>query len=340
MTDTTDAQDPAEIERDIRRTQDEMSRTVDRIGDQLAPRTVLNALLDKADSNNIDARKVLDGARRNPLALAMIAGGTIWLISENDAKLPSFGSGSSSSDDTSTRSPSRSYTSSYKPTSSESYADPEHRDYVAHMSGVEWNDQEDPAAYQRRRDIARANYFMVERGHDEDESAFRQRLDQAAEQFRAKRQAWSEQVQNAGNSVLETGHTAVDRASQLYTENPLVGGLIAAAVGAVFGSLLPISETEEEQLGSLGEKARELANEQKDKLTEVARDKKDELVSKIEETAQGAGQPGQGGSQAGLGASQTGLGASQTGQGANPASGGAAQNQFGGPLEFRAPDVI
>jgi hypothetical protein len=39
---TTTQQDPAEIERDIRRTQDEMSRTVDKIGDQLNPRTFIS----------------------------------------------------------------------------------------------------------------------------------------------------------------------------------------------------------------------------------------------------------------------------------------------------------
>ena len=77
MTDTTSnagtTQDPAEIERDIRRTQDEMSRTVDKIGNQLTARNVFNELLDKADENNVDARMLVDGARRNPIALGLIA---------------------------------------------------------------------------------------------------------------------------------------------------------------------------------------------------------------------------------------------------------------------------
>ena len=68
MTNTTMTNDdPAKIERDIRRTQDDMSRTVDKIGDQLTPRNLLNGLLDKADENGIDARYLVDGARRNPL---------------------------------------------------------------------------------------------------------------------------------------------------------------------------------------------------------------------------------------------------------------------------------
>src|SRR3546814_14531590 len=64
-----------------------MSRTVDRIGDQLTPRNLLNSLLDTAEENDIDARYIVDGARRNPLALGLIAAGGIWLLSDSDAKI-------------------------------------------------------------------------------------------------------------------------------------------------------------------------------------------------------------------------------------------------------------
>ena len=66
-------QDPAAIEQDIRRTQEDMSRTVDKIGNQLTMRNLFDALLDKADENDVDARYLLDGARRNPIALGLIA---------------------------------------------------------------------------------------------------------------------------------------------------------------------------------------------------------------------------------------------------------------------------
>ena len=57
MTDTTATstnRDPAEIERDIRRTQDEMSRTVDRLGDQLT------ALMDGASTKVVLNLTTLD----------------------------------------------------------------------------------------------------------------------------------------------------------------------------------------------------------------------------------------------------------------------------------------
>ena len=306
---TTTQQDPAEIERDIRRTQDEMSRTVDRIGDQLNPRTFINALLDKAESNNVDARYLIDGARRNPLALAMISGGLIWLVSDSDAKFPSIGSNSSSGSGTTTTT-----------TTSSEYDDPYHRDYLAHMERIERAAEEDDLAYQRRRDLARANYFMVERGHEEDESSWRQRLDQATETFRNKRRAWADSTRHAGSSARDTAQQAagsvrdgaqrtVGRAQQAYTSNPLIGGLIAAAVGAIAGTALPLSRTENEKLAGLGETTREAIGEQKDQLISATREKKDQLLSKVEE----AGQSDQGATQDNAGASQF-AGANDTGE--------------------------
>jgi ElaB/YqjD/DUF883 family membrane-anchored ribosome-binding protein len=317
-TTTTPQQDPAEIERDIRRTQDEMSRTVDQIGDQLNPRTFINALLDKAEDNNIDARYLIDGARRNPLALAMISGGLIWLVSDSDAKLPSFGSKSSSGigSDTGTTS-----TSSF----ASEYDDPYHRDYLSHMERIQRDAEEDDLAYQRRRDLARANYFMVERGHEEDESSWRQRLDQATETFRNKRRAWADSTRHAGSSARDTAQQAASsardtaqqaansardgaqrtarRAQQAYTSNPLIGGLIAAAVGAIAGTALPLTRTEGQKLAGLGETTRDALGEKKDQLISATREKKDELLSKVEEAGQ-TGSTGQGGTQAGTGGSQ------------------------------------
>lgn len=261
-------EDPADIEREIRRTQEDMSRTVDAIGDQLTPRNLLNALLDKADSNNVDARMLLDGARRNPLALAMIAGGAIWLVSDSDAKLPS---------------------SNRRPAAPDNAAgpDPHHRDYIAHMERVEMRDGEDFAAYQRRRDAARANYFMIERAHDDDDHSFRQKLDRAAESFRNRRHAWADSTRQAGHAMADGSRDAVGSAigkgQQLYSSNPLIGGLVAAAAGAFFGSLLPETQAEHETLGKLGDKARAAATEQADHVMSAAREKKDDLVATAEE---------------------------------------------------------
>lgn len=272
MTDTLE-RNPDALERDIRKTQEDMSRTIDKIGGQLTPRNLLNALLDKADDNDVDARALLEGARRNPIALGLIAAGTIWLISDKDSTFPSFRSGTAPKE--------------------EDHSDPHHRNYVSYMAAVEMRDGEDALAYQRRRDAARANYFMLERRHDEGESSFRQRLDDLTDKFREKRRAWTQSADDARHAAGRGASRTLDKAQSLYDSNPLVGGLIAAAVGATLGSTLPLSRAEQETLGGVGEKARALASEQKDGLVDKLREKKDEIVDQADERLQGISQSNQ-----------------------------------------------
>lgn len=275
MTDTTtDTQPaPAAIEQDIRRTQEDMSRTVDKIGNQLTARNLFNALLDKADENSVDARMVIDGARRNPIALGLIAAGAIWLVSDKDSKFPSISSGTSNTFDDDRLND----------------HDVHHRDYVSHMSSVEMKEGEDHAAYQRRRDIARANFLMVERGHDEDEHGFRERLDSMTESFRQKRRAWSESSAEAGTAVMDQARLAAGKTQDFYNSNPVVGGILAAAVGAAMGSALPITRQEQDKLGSVGEKVRDLASEQKDQIASKLHETKDQVLEKADEKLQQSG---------------------------------------------------
>ena len=260
-------QDPAAIEADIRRTQEDMSKTVDKIGDQLSAKNIFNALLDKADESNVDARMLIDGARRNPMALGLIAAGAIWLVSDKDSKFPSL--------------PSRKSGKEGQPEGGD--VDVHHRDYVSHMSSVEYKDGEDQSAYQRRRDMARANFLMVERGHEEDDQGFRQRLDQMTDKFREKRRAWSDSSSQAQAATRRKVQLAGGKVQEFYDSNPLVGGIIAAAAGAALGSALPITRQEQDKLGDVGDKARDLASEQKDKITSQLRETKDGLLDQADQ---------------------------------------------------------
>lgn len=256
----TNATNPETIEREIRRTQEEMSQTVDKIGGQLNIKSVFNALLDKADENNIDARKLYDGARRNPVALGLIAAGAIWLVSDRDAQLPSLG----------------------RTDTNDKPARVDSTDYVSHMSGVESRTDEDPVAYQRRRDLARSNYFMMERGHEEDESSFRNRLDAMTDKYRGTRHAWAETAKTARESTGRATQAAASKAQELYNQNPLIGGLLAAIVGAVAATSVPITDVEQAGLGDLGRKAKDALGASTDKMGVQLRETKDQLLDKAE----------------------------------------------------------
>jgi hypothetical protein len=286
-------EDAAAIEKDIRRTQNEMSRTVDKLGDQLTMKNLFNAMLDKADENGVDAHYLLDGARRNPIALGLIAAGAIWLVSDKNSKFPSMSSGKSSG--------------SGSDEFERSGRDVHHHDYVSHMSSLEMRDGEDASAYQRRRDLHRASFLMCERKPEEDDHSFRQRLDDLTDKFRAKRSAWTDAVSDAGSSAAQSAQEAVgtaqrtagraaDRAQELYEDNPLVVGILAAAVGAGIGSAVPISRREQQTLGQAGADARDMIAQQKDELTSKAMEKKDELLEKADETLQSSSGSQQGGS--------------------------------------------
>lgn len=273
----TDTRDPADIEREIRQTQEEMSRTVDQIEGQFTPRNLINALLEKADEKGIDARYAVDTARRNPLALAMISLGGIWLVSDSDAKVSSLkpsGLGQSAKN------------------KDMSGWDAHHRGYVDHMSRCEPQENEDAAAFRRRRDLSRANYLMIEQGHDEDESSFRQRLDHATESLRERRDSMMDQTREWGRGAAGSARNVANQTEELYQSNPLAGGVIAGLIGALAGALAPVTRTEEQQIGKLGARALDLADEKSHELGGLARDKKDELVEKADHSLEAKGHGG------------------------------------------------
>jgi ElaB/YqjD/DUF883 family membrane-anchored ribosome-binding protein len=287
MPDSTDERTPEEIERDIRATQDEMSRTVEQIGGEFTARNVVNSLLDKADQNGVNARAVLDTARRNPIALAMIALGGLWLVSEKDAKAPSFGTGRKQADN------------GLGHDRTDAWSANDHRSYVAHMAALQPERDEDEAAYRRRRDHARASYFMIEQGHDEDAHSWRQRLDAATERLRDGGAKAGAKASEGASALAAQSRAAAQQAvsgtKAFYYENPLVSGLAAAFVGAVAGSALPATRTEAEYVGGIGQQAMDSARSAMRKAGDEVRHQKDDLVGRVDETiagsSNGSGQP-------------------------------------------------
>lgn len=267
METATDTRSPEEIESEIRRTQHQMSDTADRLGDQLTPRNIVNGLLDKADENGIDARYMLDAARRNPIALGMIAIGGIWLASDSDARLKSL----------------KGAMGKNSPASDQDGHDGLHRSYVEHMSQVQPRADEDPALYLRRRDCARATFLLIEQQPDEDESGFRQRLNDATEKMRERREKMMDGMHRAGDGTRQTATAMASKSASFYRSNPLLGGLAAAFAGAIAGATIPTSRTEEEAMGQMGADALDMASDKAHQAGEMAREKKDQLLDKADE---------------------------------------------------------
>ncbi|MEE4210353.1 MAG: DUF3618 domain-containing protein [Parvularcula sp.] len=280
---THDTRSPEEIENEIERTQDDMSRTIDRLGDQFTPRNLVNALFDKAEENDIQARALLDGARRNPLALGLLSAGAIWLVSDYDAHPKTFRSGTSKGG----------WDNNNFPELDTSY-ERDHRSYVDHMSKYERRDGEDDLTYRRRRDDARATFLMIERGDDEDESSFRKRLDAATDQLRKKRDEMADQARSARDDAIERARSVKDqiaqgsrhganRVARTYNNNPVLGGVIAAMAGLIAGSATPATPRERQVFGDTAERAVDKAKQQGERLASEAKHAKDEALGKAQE---------------------------------------------------------
>lgn len=68
----------ADLERDVRRTQDQMGDTVDKLEEKMNPREVTRSVI--GDDGADVAQEALEVTRRNPIPVAMIAVGLIWLL--------------------------------------------------------------------------------------------------------------------------------------------------------------------------------------------------------------------------------------------------------------------
>ena len=272
-----DTRKPEEIESEIRRTQRDMSRTADRIGEQLTPRNMFDALLDKADENGIDARFVLDQARRNPIALGMIAVGGLWLVSDSDARAKTF-------------------TDKFggEPAPGDEWDHAHHRSYVDHMSKVQPREGEDNETFRRRRDCARATFLLIEQRHDEDENSFRKRLDHATDKLREERDLVAKKARAFGGRARTGASRITGKAERAYHENPLIGGLAAAIAGAMAGAAFPATRTEQEYLGEYGSEALDTAREKAREGVDMAREKKDEMVDKADRELRDSGKSGSG----------------------------------------------
>lgn len=71
------------IERDIERTQDEMGETIHKLEESFTPGEVARSVM--GDENSDLAKEMLEIARQNPVPVAMIAVGAIWLLASSQS---------------------------------------------------------------------------------------------------------------------------------------------------------------------------------------------------------------------------------------------------------------
>ncbi len=75
--------DPATLQSDVREVQDDIGDTVEKLEDKLSPDELARSVL--GDDGEELAGNALDIVRRNPIPVALIAVGLIWLVASSDS---------------------------------------------------------------------------------------------------------------------------------------------------------------------------------------------------------------------------------------------------------------
>jgi ElaB/YqjD/DUF883 family membrane-anchored ribosome-binding protein len=225
---------------DIAGTRNEMTGTVEEIGDRLDPRHVLaqarenvrDATIGKVESMATTATEVVNNAgqaaqdagtgvvdtiRRNPLPAAMIGIGLTWLLMSNRSSRTW-----ETVDD-------RTYDTTYRA----GYAGGSVTDRVGQAAG------------------------------------------ETVGQVQEKAGQLAEQVQTKASQVPDVARQVQDGATRVAQDNPLAVGAIALAVGTAIGMALPATKSEREVMGqardSLIGRAEDVASEAMTKVEESAR---------------------------------------------------------------------
>src|SRR3546814_1972692 len=92
-----------------------------------------------------------------------------------------------------------------------------------------------------------------------------------------------EQLSARGSAAASGARDAARASRSAYYDNPLVGGFVAALLGAVAGAVIPASQKEEDYLGDTGAKVLDTAEEKARTLGNEALAQNDEVVQRAEE---------------------------------------------------------
>lgn len=258
-----DTTDTDKIERDLAQTRARMDRRLDELGGQLAPSKLVNdALAHVTGGDGADfAQTLIAKAKSNPLPAVLTAVGIAWLMASNQNKQD------------------RAATADL-PTQLRS----------AEARVVRIRD-EHPDIHASRLDDARGQVLGVARGASDTAASYAQRVKEAvASAAQSVRETSHDLADSTSGAIARSGdRTSRGSALSTVTSNPIALGAMAALVGLVAGALVPVSDSEEQALGSLAGqvrvKAREVAQDVVDRGAQVAGD----ALGAVKDSAQAHG---------------------------------------------------
>ncbi len=243
---------PEQIEQQLDSTRARLSGNLNELSDRMT----LGHLLDEAgryfDTGPKEFAAVLGRqVRQNPLATIITGAGLAWLA---------YGSRQTHQDSTDSTGLSRSDDDIYTAVDDASRPDIDRYSQLEMVHRqTSRNADESDNAYYRRLDDAYADCLTIRRDPKESDESYRDRIRSAVDAARERGRDALERAKRSADSAKrkarETGQQAVDlagtakqKAETFHSENPLAAGALAVAVGAIAGSLFPVSRREQDAL--------------------------------------------------------------------------------------------
>lgn len=280
MSTTTDR-----IEADLDQTRHALHDTIEALGNKLSPGQMLDEVIGLAKGQTgAFVANLGRGVRDNPLPILLIAGGIAWLAANR------YGGGSHavvSADDWDLE---------------ERYRRVEQARWSTPRNAGESDDD-----YHNRLHDAHSTALQLKQNAGEAMDAFKQRVRDAVSSLEqraaATRQrigaAFSGAVHYAQDQARHAGHfahhqaeraaaaskNAVHSAENFYEANPLATGAIALGIGALLGSVVPLSNTERDTLGDVADKAARAGGDLADRAARAGADLVERGAHAVEERA-------------------------------------------------------
>ena len=258
----SDTPSPDVIERRLAQTRARLGDHLEELTRRLAPDKLVDEVVTymRDGDGGVLMRNVGDVVRENPVPVALIGLGAAWLA------IAGSGRGE-------THLPSR-----YEMSDSNTQ---DFQDSLAERArrageGISRTAGETEDLFRGRIAEARARVLGVQQQAAESASAFMDRVQQAFDSAQSSVRSAARQGSDRLSSAAGYSRDLADRASggmaTAITSNPLLLGAFAFTAGALLGSVLPMTETEENLLGDAGRQALDTAQSASDELLSRARE--------------------------------------------------------------------
>lgn len=271
----SDSRSVEEIQQDIRRTQAEMSRTIDDIQYRLSPEYMKSKAKVRMREISRDTQtRVRSRVKENPAALALIGAGLWMLFRDKDSEHESsYMLGSDYDDDHY-----HLMVCDVCGSSADASGYIHHDDYTHEMGGRSSSSMKGRVSSRASelKDRASERAERITSSASEKMHDLRDRASSAGERISEKTSRTSEHVSERARRMRERSRygmmRARSRASSSFEDNPFMLGGIGLVVGALLGAVIPESDRERELMGPARERAMERAREMARERGEQAKD--------------------------------------------------------------------